>query len=215
MPHPPPAFPPPAATQIARNCFTSARMPSMLASLSACYQPQSLPTRPRPLARLDEVGLRRRTCGNAAAAHACRNSGHAAAAEYALGLDPSLGLCIALACTLPLYLAITPRTWHITPRTLMRAFAATSLDSRSSAPSCIRFLPRPATIVALLPSGAHFETKAQCRLLRRSGGHLVTPWSYVDHRRRRAPTPLLRARLPCACATLHNRTSPSASPCQS
>ena len=84
-----------------------------------------------------------------------------------------------------------------------------------SAPSCIRFLPRPATVVALLPSGAHFETKAQCRLLRRSGGHLVTPWSYVDHRRRRAPTPLLRARLPCACATLHNRTSPSASPCQS
>ena len=160
------------------------------------------------LSRLEEVGLRRRTCGNADAAHACRNPGHAAAAEYALGLDPSLGLCIALACTLPLYLAITPRTWHITPRTLMRG-------SRSSAPSCIWFLPRPATIVALLPSGAHFETKAQCRLLRRSGGHLVTPWSYVDHRRRRAPTPLLRARLPCACATLHNRTSPSASPCQS
>lgn len=167
------------------------------------------------LSRLEEVGLRRRTCGNADAAHACRNPGHAAAAEYALGLDPSLGLCIALACTLPLYLAITPRTWHITPRTLMRAFAATSLGSRSSAPSCIQFLPRPATVVALLPSGAHFETKAQCRLLRRSGGHLVTPWSYVDHRRRRAPTPLLRARLPCACATLHNRTSPSASPCQS
>jgi hypothetical protein len=105
VPHPNSTSPPPAATQIARNCFTSARMPSMLASLSACYQPQSLPTRPRPLARLDEVGLRRRTCGNAAAAHACRNSGHAAAAEYALGLDPSLGLCIALACTLPLYLA--------------------------------------------------------------------------------------------------------------
>jgi hypothetical protein len=57
------------------------------------------------LSRLEEVGLRRRTCGNADATHACRNPGHAAAAEYALGLDPSLGLCIALACTLPLYLA--------------------------------------------------------------------------------------------------------------
>ena len=208
MPHPNSTSPPPAATQIARNCFTSARMPSMLASLSACYQPQSLPTRPRPLARLDEVGLRRRTCGNAAAAHACRNSGHAAAAEYALGLDPSLGLCIALACTLPLYLAYYSTNLDACVR---RNLARLTL----SAPSCIRFLPRPATVVALLPSGAHFETKAQCRLLRHSGGHLVTPWSYVDHSRRRAPTPLLRARLPCACATLHNRTSPSASPCQS